>query len=96
MGDKDACTIKMTNNADDSDGENRARELGVRGEEGCVGSAQVVEGKGGLSLGELLGARCHCPSSPEKDFLSSDCEGIACAPWFDPREVHGIDHGFTL
>ena len=58
----------------------------MRGEEGCVGSAQVVEGKGGLSLGELLGARCHCPSSPEKDFLSSDCEGIACAPWFDPRE----------
>lgn len=32
-----------------------------------MGSAQVVEGKGGLSLGELLGALCHCPSSPEKD-----------------------------
>lgn len=51
-----------------------------------MGSAQAVEGKGGLSLGELLGARCHCPSSPEKDSLSSDCEGIACALWFDPRE----------
>ena len=59
---------------------------GFRGKEGCMGSEQVVEGKGGLSLGELLGALFHCPGPPEKDSPSSDCESTSWAPWFDPRE----------
>ena len=37
MGDNGAITIKMINNADDSDGENRDWELGVQGQGGLYG-----------------------------------------------------------
>ena len=47
-----------------------------------MGGEQVDEGKGGLGLGELLGAL----SSPtEKDSPSLDCKSIAWAPSLDPR-----------
>lgn len=51
-----------------------------------MGGEQVAEGKGGLGLGELLGALCHCLSSPtEKESPSSDYKSIAWAPLLDPR-----------